>query len=101
MPLPSPPLASFTWFDTMRKSEMPSMKMRWAPIWAAASMSRLSGERSSWLSTCGLVKMSFSWFCCCNPSRSQPKAKASRMIFLGATSKVTMIPGSWCSVIPR
>jgi hypothetical protein len=72
--LPSSPLAWFTWFDTVRRSEMPSMKMRWAPIWAAASRRRLSGERSSWLSTCGLVKMSFSWFCCCKLSRSQPKA---------------------------
>jgi hypothetical protein len=91
MPLSS--VAWFPWFDTVRRSEMPSMKMRRAPIWAAASRSRLSGERNSWLSTCGLVKMSFSWFCRCKPSRSHPKA-ASRMSFRGATSKVTTRPGS-------
>jgi hypothetical protein len=78
----------------LRKSEMPSMKRRWAPIAAAVSSKRLSGELSSWLSTWGLVKRSFSRFCCCNAARSQPKLAASRMSFCGATSKLTIRPGS-------
>ena len=91
MPLAPLPVAS------VRNSEMPSMKMRRAPISAAVSRSRLSGERSSWSSTFGLVKMIFSLFRCCSSSRFQPKPVASRMSFLGDVSKTTMTPGSSCS----
>ena len=33
-----------TWFGTVRKSEMPSMKMRWAPIWAAVFQQQAVGR---------------------------------------------------------
>src|ERR1700686_4497803 len=67
---------------------------RCAPISAAVSSSRLSGERTSCSSTSGLVKTICSFFWVCKCSRSHPIAIPSRMILWALVSKTTIIPGS-------